>query len=57
MTQWEYMVVSIDYVNADSTKRLNELGQEGWELVAIRRCDCQHILKRPILSSGYREEA
>jgi hypothetical protein len=32
--QWEYMLVG--YVNSDETsKKLNELGAQGWELVAV----------------------
>lgn len=34
--QWEYMVLSFQGGNnADTEKRLSNLGSEGWELVAV----------------------
>jgi hypothetical protein len=52
-TSWEYMLVG--YVNSDETPRkLNELGAQGWELVAVsdrisdqgNQTSTQFVLKR-----------
>jgi uncharacterized protein DUF4177 len=63
MTRWEYMVVDAGVTNVLSpnldgdalTARLNELGAEGWEVVAVtamematgRTRDVVLVLKRP----------
>ncbi|MGI6366972.1 MAG: hypothetical protein ACOX2L_01205 [Anaerolineae bacterium] len=48
MDRWEYQVVSI-VAGADATARkLNELGQEGWELVTV--WTALYYFKRPLKS-------
>ena len=48
MQTWEYQVVDGPLAG----DRLNELGREGWELVAVT--DFSTYLKRPIL--GFKEQ-
>jgi hypothetical protein len=40
--QWEYQFFG-GYVSPDEVKRLNELGAQGWELVAIHPHDSDHV--------------
>lgn len=45
MQKWEYKVINLDYQNREA--QLNELGQQGWELVAVENtATC--FLKRQI---------
>lgn len=55
MQTWEYQVVDIDPA-ARSQDRLNELGAEGWELVAVsgQEPGTRAYLKRPRL--GFKEQ-
>jgi hypothetical protein len=45
MQHYEYRVVSIFGLRTKTTKILNELGADGWELVAVWAV--WHYLKRP----------
>jgi hypothetical protein len=49
--RWEYMLLSEQDMDADELRvRLNELGDEGWEFVAVvgyQRLDSL-VLKRPL---------
>ena len=43
MKQFEYKVYDqANGINPDSEYELNELGSQGWELVAIRRSDSEY---------------
>ncbi len=43
---WEYRVEVINTYGADLEAVLNQIGEEGWELVAIYQ-DAEFIFKRP----------
>lgn len=49
MTKWEYKVAPVSYFRHQRTeKELNELGEQGWELVVIQAgSDPVGIFKRP----------
>lgn len=43
MKKWEYKIIDNALgVNPDDTVGLNYLGEEGWELVAVRKSDCEY---------------
>ena len=48
---WEYLILE-----RSEAERLNDLGREGWELVAVSRADdgAELFLKRPL--PGFREQ-
>lgn len=48
---WEYLIL-----DRGDASRLNELGREGWELVAVSKADdgVELFLKRPL--PGFREQ-
>lgn len=55
--KWEYMCIQMNVFTEGHTKRLNELGQEGWELVTsfvtvpnVAQMSAQYCLKRPLAS-------
>lgn len=45
MRQWEYKVVYIS-LSQSAEDRLNEAGERGWELVAVK--ENRYIFKRPV---------
>lgn len=51
--KFEYKVIRISSYDRDLEKRLNELGQEGWELVSINKDEDvwnrQLVLKRKLI--------
>ena len=46
MKTYEYKCVFICALGETTTRRLNEYGREGWELVAVNWC--WHYLKRAV---------
>ena len=48
--RWEYTVLFVDNCEwlRQLEKRLNELGEKGWELVAYSSVNDYAILKRPL---------
>ena len=47
---WEHLVVDLEVRNEAHTKKLNELGEQGWELVAMEAVTLPWVrfaLKRP----------
>ena len=46
MTKYEYKCVAITGLGEATTRRLNEYGQQGWELVAV--VWVWHYFKRPL---------
>lgn len=46
MTKYEYKCVAITGLGEATTRRLNEYGQQGWELVAVTWI--WHYFKRPL---------
>jgi hypothetical protein len=52
---WEYYVECVVGEDArGTTDRLNKLGQDGWELIAVR--DRYHYFKRPLPESAPKSE-
>lgn len=51
--KFEYKVIRINSYDRDLEKKLNELGQEGWELVSINKdedvLNRQLVLKRKLM--------
>lgn len=51
MQKWEYMIIEV-YTYATEITRMNQLGEEGWELVAIVPKESgswsKFIFKRPL---------
>ncbi len=46
MTRWEYLIIYLDGSTEKNQKRLNGLGEQGWEVVSVSDQTC--YLKRPI---------
>ncbi len=53
--KWEYLCILMNVFAEGHTKRLNELGQEGWELATsfvtvpnVGQMSAQYCLKRPL---------
>ena len=60
--KWEYKVIPMpNRIVAATEKALNELGRDGWELVAITPADKgfigQAFFKRPLAEPAKKEEA
>ena len=53
--RWEYRIESLPQTTNEAQARLNELGSEGWELVAIT----EHVAPpaSPAVLGGYRRRA
>ena len=50
MTEWEYLVINSGGLAGEQEEELNELGAEGWELVAVAwvgPMHCRLYFKRP----------
>lgn len=47
MVKWEYCIEDINVVDGiiSVEKRLNELGEEGWELIQIRKVGLRDLYK------------
>lgn len=52
--KWEYNVISLARVGQTVTGYLNELGRDGWELVAIYKG--VYFFKRPVENYSKEEE-
>lgn len=48
MQKWEYKCVAIVGAGESTTRQLNALGNEGWELVAVASI-VWHYFKRPVI--------
>lgn len=47
MTKWEYLIIGLE--PSDANKKLDDLGEKGWELVAVTSSAfswCTYCLKR-----------
>lgn len=56
--KYEYKVVDLDVSEPSAESRLNELGEEGWELVAVVTSEGSGpsgYLKRPARNLGARQ--
>lgn len=56
--QWEYLVFPFLSTGESDSDRLNKLGKEGWELVAVPQQFNTHFayMKRPITATQVRRD-
>jgi hypothetical protein len=48
LTKWEYYILTLDFSPEYSSQVLDDLGLQGWELVAVGESLKTYVFKRPI---------
>jgi len=48
MEKWEYKTEPAKFTMKKTLERLNELGQEGWEVACIYQMEAYFVLKRKV---------